>query len=452
MEQGVNRMTAKTKGETKNRVQVNVCARVNSASIRRETHNGREHWVIPSYTLPANVIMNGGLYPASEIDAHYKKLEGTLAPLGHPKVNGQFVSAFSPEGINVGHIGAWNRNVKKSGNRIYAEKWLDVERAKESEGGRELLARLEALEKGEDVPPIHTSVAVFLERIEANEEQRAAGYEWIAKIHDIDHDAILLNEVGAATPEQGVGLMVNAEDARPLIANAGVLAGISYRDRERILDEAARRRWVQSDNDYAYVVDFNDEAAIIVRSGAQRSQAMFEYKIENGTAVFADEGVAVEQQTTWVEKLSRLPAVNKIIEIFNRQVRPGKQQEGDMPLTAEEKAELVRDIGSAVVDQVNSAIAEALKPLSTKMESLEANQKTITDTVTANAKAEEAKMREAVAAKFGEVVANSLTGEPLVEMYKQCGDAAPVAPGGVPVGNSAEKFAAPDPANYGGLQ
>ncbi|STQ13561.1 gp7 [Enterobacter cloacae] len=78
----------------------------------------------------------GGLYTQEQIDAHYKGLEGTLAPLGHPQVNGQFVSAFSPEGINAGHIGAWNRNVKKSGNRIYLEKWVDVARAGESEGGR----------------------------------------------------------------------------------------------------------------------------------------------------------------------------------------------------------------------------------------------------------------------------------------------------------------------------
>ena len=120
-------------------MQVNVTTKVNSQSIRRETYNGREHLVLPSYTLPANVVMNGGLYPASEIDAHYQGLEGTLAPLGHPTVNGQFVSAFSPEGINVGHIGAWNRNVKKSGNRIYAEKWVDVQVANQSEGGRELL-------------------------------------------------------------------------------------------------------------------------------------------------------------------------------------------------------------------------------------------------------------------------------------------------------------------------
>ncbi len=118
------------------KVQVNVTTKVNSQAIRRESYNGREHLVLPSYTLPANVVMNDGLYTASEIDAHYQGLEGTLAPLGHPQLNGAFISAFSPEGINQGHIGAWNRNVKKSGNRIYLEKWVDAQIANQSEGGR----------------------------------------------------------------------------------------------------------------------------------------------------------------------------------------------------------------------------------------------------------------------------------------------------------------------------
>lgn len=80
-------------------MQVNITTKVNSQSIRRETYNGREHLVLPSYTLPANVVMNGGLYTEDEINAHYQGLEGTLAPLGHPQVNGQFVSAFLLKGL-----------------------------------------------------------------------------------------------------------------------------------------------------------------------------------------------------------------------------------------------------------------------------------------------------------------------------------------------------------------
>ena len=64
-----------------------------------------------------------------------------------------------------------------------------------------MLERVAAIERGEDVPPIHTSVAVFLDQLEANAEQKAQGIEWVAKINAMDHDAILLHEVGAAQPE-----------------------------------------------------------------------------------------------------------------------------------------------------------------------------------------------------------------------------------------------------------
>ena len=64
-------------------MQVNIRTQVNSKSIRREQHNGRDHIVIPSYTMPFDVVMNGGLYPKDQIVANYKKLEGTLAPVSY---------------------------------------------------------------------------------------------------------------------------------------------------------------------------------------------------------------------------------------------------------------------------------------------------------------------------------------------------------------------------------
>ncbi|MEN4503498.1 hypothetical protein V7S81_24000, partial [Enterobacter hormaechei subsp. xiangfangensis] len=305
-------------------MQVNITTKVNSQSIRRETYNGREHLVLPSYTLPANVVMNGGLYTQEQIDAHYKGLEGTLAPLGHPQVNGQFVSAFSPEGINAGHIGAWNRNVKKSGNRIYLEKWVDVARASESEGGRELLERVAAIERGEDVPPIHTSVAAFLDQLEPNEQQRATGAEWVAKIHSMDHDAILLHEVGAATPEQGVGLMVNADLAQPLKANSGALVGESYRERERRLDRAAKAKFAPGTDEYAWVADFTDSQVVIVRNGGDAQ--VYGYSADGGKITIDDTGTAVARQESWVAVVA-----NKFKALFTPQEQPAPNHktEGD---------------------------------------------------------------------------------------------------------------------------
>ncbi|WP_105577894.1 hypothetical protein [Cronobacter sakazakii] len=419
-------------------MQVNVTTKVNSQSIRRETYNGREHLVLPSYTLPANVVMNGGLYPASEIDAHYQGLEGTLAPLGHPTVNGQFVSAFSPEGINVGHIGAWNRNVKKSGNRIYAEKWVDVQVANQSEGGRELLERVAAIERGDDVPPIHTSVAVFLDQLEASEQQKSQGIEWVAKINAMDHDAILLHEVGAAQPEQGVGLMVNADQAKSIKTNSGALAGESYRERERRLEKAARDKFATGPDDYAWIADFTDSQAIVIRNGGDAQ--VYGYNSDGGQITFDDTGTKVTRQESWVAIVA-----NKFKSLFTPQDAPATNHktEGDMPLTKEE----LEQIGSMIGEAVATNTEKAIKPLSEKVEALQANQEKLTETLTANSRAEEQTKRAAVAAKHGEVVANALSGEALDAMFKSLGEAAPLGT------NSAQNQAetgAPDYKTYFG--
>lgn len=398
-------------------MQVNITTKVNSQSIRRETYNGREHLVLPSYTLPANVVMNGGLYTQEQIDAHYQGLEGTLAPLGHPQVNGQFVSAFSPEGINAGHIGAWNRNVKKSGNRIYLEKWVDVSRASESEGGKELLERVAAIERGEDVPPIHTSVAAFLDQLEPNEQQRATGAEWVADIHGMDHDAILLHEVGAATPEQGVGLMVNADLAQPLKANSGALVGESYREREQRLDRAAKAKFAAGTDEYAWVADFTDSQAVIIRNGG--TAEVFGYKSEGGVITFDDSGTAVARQESWVAVVA-----NKFKALFTPQEQPAPNHktEGDMPLTTEEKQELISEIGKGLA----ANFADALNPIKDAITGLQANQDKLTETLTANSRAEEKTKREAVAKVHGDIVANALSGEALDAMFKSLGEAAPL--------------------------
>lgn len=398
-------------------MQVNITTKVNSQSIRREKHNGREHLVLPSYTLPANVVMNGGLYTAEEIDAHYQGLEGTLAPLGHPQVNGQFVSAFSPEGLNVGFVGAWNRNVKKSGNRIYVEKWVDVSKAEESEGGRELLERVAAIERGDDVPPIHTSVAAFLDQLEPNEQQRATGAEWVAKIHSMDHDAILLHEVGAATPDQGVGLMVNADLAQPLKANTGALIGESYREREQRLDRAAKAKFAAGPDEYAWIADFTDSQAVVIRNGGNAE--VFGYKSEGGNIIFDDTGTAVARQESWVTVVA-----NKFKALFTPQEQPAPNHktEGDMPLTTEEKQELISEIGKGLA----ANFADALNPIKEAITGLQSNQDKLTETLTANSRAEEKTKRDAVAKVHGDIVANALSGDALDAMFKSLGEAAPL--------------------------
>lgn len=180
-------------------VRVNIRTAINSASIRREKRNGKDMIIVPSATLPDDVIMNNIKYPAAEIAKSFHTLERTFAPLGHPMVGNNYVSAREPEAVNNYYVGAWNENVRRENGRVFLDKVIDVEVASRTESGR---AMLEAINKGE---PIHTSTGIFLNV----EDSGVSEYGYIAKDMYFDHDAILLGEEGAATPSQGVGMMVN---------------------------------------------------------------------------------------------------------------------------------------------------------------------------------------------------------------------------------------------------
>lgn len=183
--------------------------------IRRETIDGVEHIIISSYTMPDNIVMNGILYPAEEIAKSFKSLENTLAPIEHPvNSDGNFISATDPMAIHNFHAGAFNQNVKQENGRLHIEKFVNVQEALKSERGKRLLDRIEEIETNDNFRPIHTSTGVFLlvdelekPKMNANKQQ----YNFVASELLFDHDAILLDTVGAAQPNQGVGMAVNSD-------------------------------------------------------------------------------------------------------------------------------------------------------------------------------------------------------------------------------------------------
>ena len=197
-------MTNKNKKLDGPRTRINIRSVLNTEGAHQETLNGRQVLVVQSATMPDDVIMNEIFYPADEIQWSYYSLNRTPAPVGHPTIDGVFVSASDPEGINLGYIGAWNDNAEHRDGRVMVDKIIDIEIANQSEKGRKVLA---AVKKG---APIHTSTGLLcnLEEVEHD------GYRFIARNLYFDHDAILLEEKGAATPEQGVGMMVNEKNER----------------------------------------------------------------------------------------------------------------------------------------------------------------------------------------------------------------------------------------------
>lgn len=112
-----------------------------------------------------------------------------------------------------------------------------------------------------------------------------------------------------------------------------------------------------------------------------------------------------------------------------------------MPLTKEEMEQIGTMIGEAVATNTSKAI----EPLQQQITALQANQQQLTDTITANSRAEEQTMREAVKVVHGELVANALSGDALKDMYSKLGNAAPL---GANSATQPSQSGAPDASTY----
>lgn len=396
----------------KNALRVNAMSRVDNDRIQRITHNGREHLVIPSFTLPDNVVMNGGLYPADEIAKSFKTLEGTLAPVGHPTVNGKAVIATRAEAINAHYHGVWNHKVTRDegSKRVYVEKWVDVEFAERSEMGRALL---DAINSGQ---PLHTSTGLHCEREMVT--NGAAGYSWVARNMRFDHDAILFDEPGAATPEDGVGLMVNSADLvvnamlPPLQTNKALEN--SYSQKRDLLNAAIREVFGSGDS-CPYVEDFNDSAVIFWQSGSYK---MTSYEMDGVALVLSDTVTDMVARTEFVAKGSTV-VTTLALEANSVQSEPVK------PIDNSEKPQ---DMNA---DELKAALALALAPVNDQLTALQAENKALRESMETNSKKADSEHRAAIKAARPELemVANSLTGEPLEALAASLQVAAPIKSG-----------------------
>jgi hypothetical protein len=394
-------------------IRVNVKTKVRNADIRHVVHNGRDHIVVPSYTLPDDVVMNGGLYPAEEIAKGYKTLEGTLAPVGHPTLNGKPVLANTPEALNAHYVGAWNKNVAREGGRVYVEKWIDVEVASRSEVGKQLL---EAIDQN---MPIHTSTGLITKREIAINQ---AGYQWIAREMRFDHDAILFDEPGAATPDDGVGMMVNSAE---LVVNAicpelvvNDLLEDSYGQKREALCAAIREVYGSPDN-YAYVEDFDDENVIY---NTPKGLAMVGYLYKEGAVVLEGEPVPVVTKTEFVAKGSSV--ITQVALIKNAVQSPLVADTKPKPLEPEMDENKVGEI-------VANALKAALAPLAQELGDVKAQLSEARDALETNAKAADQENRDVILAKVPglALTVNALSGKPLADLAAQYQTAASIAAG-----------------------
>jgi len=196
------------KEPTGNQLLVNISTLVDNSAIRTETIEGVEFTVLPSKTLPPDIVMNGIMYPGDEVKRTIDTLNMTPVTLGHPVVNGKFADAYDMMSqAKHGLSGAFNKVTGQAQDGSWlVDKYIPTEALQNSTRGK-IVANAIAKKQ-----PIHTSTGVYLSRVpELGTNALGQEYEYKANIDTFNHDAILVGEIGAATPDQGVGIYFNAD-------------------------------------------------------------------------------------------------------------------------------------------------------------------------------------------------------------------------------------------------
>lgn len=424
---------------------------INASNISTTTINGQEHYVIRgAVPIVDDIVMNGGLYPAEEINNSYQTMEGKLMPLPHPMVDGKYVSANDPRAINSYHVGAWAQNVSKSGDQVVMDVYINKAVAETKPDGKRLINRLDEMIAGTNTDPIHLSTGLLTNKERKSGESKQKKYSWIARNMQFDHIAILLDEPGAGTPEEGVGMFVNADGQEGEVETASLVeaanslkdgllnkvkfflthnSDASFDEIYQMLREAIR---APSGSDvYRYVVTVWPDKFIFEEGNKLFQQ---KYLIDDSTVTLVGDPVEVVRKPTEYEVKTNGENDPMKELIINALQAAGKPTEGksDAELMdaynqlAAEKAAAKKDGG----DEIDPATGKPKKKeQASNSEEAPAWFKPFADDLAAvksglavNADKEKGEKRAAVKAKFGldDLAVNALDGAALDGLFAQC--------------------------------
>lgn len=411
---------------------------INASNISTTTINGQEHYVIRgAVPIVDDIVMNGGLYPAEEINNSYQTMEGKLMPLPHPMVDGKYVSANDPRAINTYHVGAWAQNVSKSGDQVVMDVYINKAVAETKPDGKRLINRLDEMIAGTNTDPIHLSTGLLTNKEKKTGESKGKKHSWIARNMQFDHIAILLDEPGAGTPEEGVGMFVNADGQEGEVETASLIdaanslkdgllnkvkfflthnSDASFDEIYQMLREAIRAP--SSSDVYRYVVTVWPDKFIYEEGNKLFQQ---KYLIDDSTVTLVGEPLEVVRKPTEYEVKTNgeeNPMKEKMIAALNA---AGVKTEGltdDQVWDAFNQQMQKKDGGQAQFnsDAITAAVNAAITPLTEKIGHLETQ-------LQANAEKDLKTKRDAVKAKFSfmdEAAVNSLSGDALNALYSQC--------------------------------
>lgn len=173
--------------------------------VKLTVHQDKAHLIAP-VVMMVEGVHNGNQGPLfhsiNELGKFPDSWNGIPVVIYHPEMDGQSISANSPDVIDKMTVGrVYNTEVE--GTKLKAEVWLDEDRL--NTVSETTLADINAMKQ------IEVSLGMFTENEMTPGKYNEEEYVGVAKSHRPDHLAILPDQVGACSCEDGCGLGANKE-------------------------------------------------------------------------------------------------------------------------------------------------------------------------------------------------------------------------------------------------
>ena len=228
-----------------------ITIQVKGEDLERKRFRGEDHLIVPA-VLVVEGVLNDLLYPADELKRNPEAWNGTPIPINHPTDDkGNFISANTPEQLAKCIGTVFNARFNK--DATVSDLWLNEAKLK--------AAAPEIHKKILDGEMVELSTGLVVE-IETQEgDFQGNSFTGIARNHAPDHLALLPDDVGACSIEDGCGC--------PRVNLKMVYNQISHGDILQQLRAEIHSKLSLGDNDFVFIDEVFDDFAVFERpSGA----------------------------------------------------------------------------------------------------------------------------------------------------------------------------------------
>lgn len=299
-------------------------------SIRREMMGGREHLVVPIIALVEGVLQcavcpDPELVMASEFSNNLDSWNGRPITMGHPKRNGQYVSAGSPDIFEKEGMG-FMFNASVSENKLKVEAWIDLAKVEDSDD-ENMKSTVKRLEEGEQV---EISTGYFADVDPHTGKFNGKSYKGIQRDIVPDHLALLHEgDTGACSWEDGCGgprvnmtcncggtcTKCQKKEKKPLSARSildRALRAFGFKSHEELLPQEEIKAnesfddirvalesvlYEEEGKEWSYITHIYDDKFVYVLNGKVYERT---YAINDGSITMGKEDVAVRRVTEFI--------------------------------------------------------------------------------------------------------------------------------------------------------